>query len=98
MEKGADIYAYDPAGVSRAKIQFPEGKNDRGNIHYVTTPEEALKGAHICFIFTDWSEIKRISPIQYKEYMRTALVYDGRNMYNLTEMKQCGVEYYSIGR
>lgn len=98
LEKGADIYAYDPAGVSRAKIQFPEGKNDRGNIHYVTTPEEALKGAHICFIFTDWSEIKRISPIQYKEYMRTALVYDGRNMYNLTEMKQCGVEYYSIGR
>ena len=98
LEQGADIYAYDPAGISRAKLEFPEGQIGRGSMHYVTSPEEALRGANICFTFTDWSEIKDISPDKYKENMRTALVYDGRNMYSLEAMKEAGVEYYSIGR
>ena len=43
LEQGADIYAYDPVGVPKAKMQFPEGKIDRGNMHYVATIEEALQ-------------------------------------------------------
>ena len=35
---------------------------------------------------------------EYKELMKTPLVYDGRNLYNVKEMKDNGVEYYSIGR
>jgi len=98
LEKGADIYAYDPAGVPRAKMQFPEGKNGAGSITYVASPEEALQGANICFVFTEWPEIKSVTPAQYKELMRTPLVYDGRNLYTLQEMKDAGIEYYSIGR
>ena len=30
--------------------------------------------------------------------MNTPLVYDGRNIYNLNDMKNAGVEYFSIGR
>jgi len=98
LEKGADIYAYDPAGVPRAKMQFPEGKNGAGSITYVGSPEEALEGANICFVFTEWPEIKGVTPTQYKKLMRTPLVYDGRNLYTLKEMEDAGVEYYSIGR
>ena len=98
LEKGADIYAYDPAGVPRAKMQFPEGKNGAGSINYVESPQKALEGANICFVFTEWPEIKAVTPAQYKELMRTPLVYDGRNLYTLQEMKDAGIEYYSIGR
>ena len=98
LEQGADIYAYDPAGVPRAKTEFPEGKNGRGSITYVSSPEEALQGANICFVFTEWPQIKSVTPAQYKELMRTPLVYDGRNLYTLEEMKDAGIEYYSIGR
>lgn len=98
LEQGADIYAYDPAGVPRAKMQFPEGKNGRGSITYVETVQEALDKANICFIFTEWPQIKNITPAQYKEWMRTPLVYDGRNLYDLEAMKEAGIEYYSIGR
>ena len=98
LEKGADIYAYDPAGVPRAKMQFPEGKNSAGSITYVESPQKALEGANICFVFTEWPEIKAVTPAQYKELMRTPLVYDGRNLYTLQEMKDAGIEYYSIGR
>ncbi len=98
LEQGADIYAYDPAGVPRAKTEFPEGKIGRGSITYVNSPEEALQGANICFVFTEWPQIKSVTPAQYKEWMRTPLVYDGRNLYTLEEMKDAGIEYYSIGR
>ena len=67
-------------------------------INYVKTPEEALKDANICFIFTEWDEIKKVKPSTYKELMKTPLVYDGRNIYGLDEMKENGIEYYSIGR
>ena len=98
LAQGADIYAYDPAGIPRAKMEFPEGKIDRGSITYVESPQEALDGANICFVFTEWPQIKGITPVQYKEWMRTPLVYDGRNLYTLNEMKETGIEYYSIGR
>lgn len=98
LEQGADIYAYDPAGIPRAKQQFPEGKIDRGTMNYVDSPEEALKDANICFVFTEWGEIKAVKPEDYKRLMRTPLVYDGRNLYEIKDMKDAGVEYYSIGR
>ena len=98
LEKGADIYAYDPAGVPRAKLQFPEGKIESGSMHYVKSTEEELNGANICFIFTEWAQIRSVTPAQYKELMRTPLVYDGRNLYSVEEMKNAGIEYYSIGR
>lgn len=98
LEQGANIYAYDPAGVPRAKMQFPEGAIGRGTMNYVQTPEEALQDANICFVFTEWGEIKAVKPEDYKKYMRTPLVYDGRNLYELDDMKEAQVEYYSIGR
>ena len=98
LEQGADIYAYDPVGVENFKRKYPEGKIGRGSITYVTKPEEALQNANVSFIFTEWSEIKAVSPMDYKQLMKPALVYDGRNIHSLQAMKDAGVEYYSIGR
>ncbi len=98
LESGADIYAYDPVAADNFRKRYPEGKNERGTIQYVTTPEEALQDANLCFIFTEWTQIKAVAPAVYKEKMRIPLVYDGRNLYALQEMKEAGVEYYSIGR
>ncbi|MDR1639073.1 MAG: UDP-glucose/GDP-mannose dehydrogenase family protein [Clostridiales bacterium] len=91
LDSGADIYAYDPVGTENFRRLFP-------TITYCETPQEALAKANVCFIFTDWGEIKAVEPAEYKRLMRTPLVYDGRNMYSLSEMKNAGVEYYSIGR
>lgn len=98
LEQGANIYAYDPAGIHRAKQEFPEGKCINGHMNYVDSPQDALKDANICFIFTEWSEIKALDPGEYKQLMRTPLVYDGRNLYSIASMKEANIEYYSIGR
>lgn len=98
LDQGAEIYAYDPVGKENFKKRYPEGENGKGSIKYVDDINEALKGANVCFIFTEWSEIKAVKPNSYKNLMRTPLVYDGRNIYNIEDMKESGVEYYSIGR
>lgn len=98
LDQGAEIYAYDPVGKENFKKRYPEGKNGKGSIKYVDHINEALKGANVCFIFTEWGEIKAVKPDIYKNLMRTPLVYDGRNIYNIEDMKEAGVEYYSIGR
>ena len=98
LQAGADIYAYDPKGVERAKQLFPEGKLEKGSMTYVDSVEEALDKANICFAFTEWPQIKQITPAEFKEKMHTPLVYDGRNLYDPEQMKAAGVEYYSIGR
>lgn len=92
LKQGANIYAYDPVGEKNYEKRFPN------MINYTKTPEEALENANVCFIFTEWDEIKNVKPESYKKLMKTPLVYDGRNIYELEEMKKNGIEYYSIGR
>ncbi|RDZ14685.1 UDP-glucose dehydrogenase family protein [Priestia megaterium] len=98
LEQGADIYAFDPVGANNFAKVHPEGCHGRGSMTYVSNVEEAIKGANVCFIFTEWGEVKEVTPGMYKKLMRTPLVYDGRNIYSVDEMEQAGVEYHSIGR
>jgi UDPglucose 6-dehydrogenase len=98
LDQGADIFAYDPVGAFNFAKVYPEGKNGRGSITYANNAEEALEGANVCFIFTEWGEIKAVAPEVYKKLMRTPLVYDGRNIYKVEDMEKAGVEYHSIGR
>ena len=90
LEEGANIKAYDPVGEENYKKIYPT------EIEYVKKPEIALKDADVCFIFTEWNEIKNIKPQEYKNLMKRHLIFDGRNIYELEEMKD--LEYYSIGR
>ena len=93
LENGANnIFAYDPVGTENYKKKYPI------EINYVKNPEDALRNANICFIFTEWNQIKNLKPEIFKKLMKTPLVYDGRNIYNLNDMERAGVEYYSIGR
>lgn len=98
LEKGANIYAFDPVGTENFSREYPQGKIHNGSIIYVDKVEEALHNANVCFIFTEWGEVKAITPAMFKELMQTPLVYDGRNIYNLEDMEKERVEYHSVGR
>lgn len=98
LDHGAEVYAYDPVGRGNFEKAFPEGPNRQGTMTYVENIEDALKDANVCFVFTEWGEIRAVRPEVYKRLMRTPLVYDGRNIYGVQEMKDAGIEYHSIGR
>lgn len=92
LEEGANIRAYDPIGENNFK------KNYSKEITYCKSIEETIKDTDICFIFTEWENIKNFDIKLYKELMRNPIILDGRNCYNLNEMKKENVIYESIGR
>lgn len=92
LDEGAEIVAYDPVGIDNFKKIYPT------EITYVNTPEETLKNADMAFIFTEWKEIKELKLSKYEELMNTSIIFDGRNCYNLKEVKQYNIDYYSVGR
>ncbi|MEW4225664.1 UDP-glucose dehydrogenase family protein [Rossellomorea marisflavi] len=98
LDQGADIYAFDPVGKESFSKIYPEGPYGKGHITYVDSIEYALKDANVCFIFTEWGEVKAITPEDYSNLMRTPLVFDGRNIYSVEKMTSANVEYHSIGR
>jgi len=92
LEAGANIFAYDPVGMPNFRKKFPNG------ITYCKSAEKALTEADLCFIFTEWPQIRNLPPAAFKKLMSKALVFDGRNCWTPSEMADSGVEYYSIGR
>ena len=88
IEKGAKVKAYDPAGMERAKKVLDEVK-------YCSSIAEALEQSDVCFILTEWDEIRQI---QQKDIdgMKKKLVIDGRNV--LDKKKFRDIEYFGIGR
>ena len=92
LDEGAEIIAYDPVGIENFKKIYPT------EITYVNLPEEALKGADMVFIFTEWNEIKSIELKKYNELMKTPIIFDGRNCYKIIKVKNEKIDYYSIGR
>lgn len=92
QERGANIIAYDPVGIKNAKNIF-------GNsIEYTTSIDDAIDEAEICFIMTEWKEVQDFDINKYKLKMKTPIIFDGRNCYDIKEMIKMGIEYYSIGR
>ena len=92
LEEGACITAYDPVGMENFKRLF------NFDIKYAENMEDAIKNMDAVMIFTEWNEFKNIKPETFKKYMKSPNVYDGRNCFNVDEMKKAGINYKSIGR
>lgn len=92
LEDGAKVKAWDPVGVENYKKHFPN------EIEYCDTIENTLFDADICFIFTEWAEIKQLDVMLYKAKMRHPIILDGRNCYTLNVFDGTGIIYDSIGR
>ena len=65
---------------------------------YCSTIAEAITNADICFIFTEWQEIRQFGHRKYAALMKTPLVLDGRNCYSLDSAREAGIIYESVGR
>lgn len=92
LDEGAEIVAYDPVGIENFKKLYPT------EIEYVNNPGEALKDADMTFLFTEWKEIKETELSVYETLMKTPIIFDGRNCYEIKAVEESNVEYHSVGR
>ncbi|MGG1885882.1 UDP-glucose/GDP-mannose dehydrogenase family protein [Priestia megaterium] len=92
IEEGAKVTAYDPIATDNAKRILP------GAVEFTDTLEQAIQGVDAVFILTDWTEFKELDRDVYKQHMKHAVIFDGRNCYDLEDMEQYNIEYHSVGR
>ena len=91
LEDKAHVKAWDPVGATAFAQRYPE-------VDYKDTIEEAIAGADLCFIFTEWPDVKSFEPSNYAKLMACPLVLDGRNCYSPEAVCGKGMIYESIGR
>ena len=65
---------------------------------YCDQAKEALNGADLCFIFTEWDEVRALTPEDFCSRMKTPIILDGRNCYSVESFEARKVVYDSIGR
>lgn len=92
LNRGAKIQAYDPKAMESAKYHF------QNRIIYSKTSYEALKNADALLLLTEWNEFRRPDIDKIKELLKTPVIFDGRNQYNVERITQRGFEYICIGK
>jgi len=86
------IKAHDPEAMDNVKKLL-------GNkISYHETPYEAAEGADAIFIATEWPEFRTPDFEKLGSSLKNKVIFDGRNLYDLPQMKELGYTYFSIGR
>lgn len=73
LEDGAKVKVWDPVGVPNFKKLYPT------EIEYCESIDDTITDADICFIFTEWDEIKNYETSKFPQIMHKALILDGRN-------------------
>ncbi len=95
LDEGSYLRLYDPRAMENMRGIFPE---ESPQISYVKSPYEAVKEANALLVITEWDEFKELDLKKIKEVMDNPIIIDGRNVYDPSEVRELGFEYYSIGR
>ena len=91
-ELGATVTAYDPEAMPNVKAQIGD------KIKYATSQYEALSGADFLIIATEWSEFRTPDFERIEKEIKNKIIFDGRNLFEVSKMKELGYHYESIGR
>ena len=88
----ANMIAYDPIAVPNARKLF------HSKVLFANSIKETIEGADCVFILTEWKEFIEYDISLFSLLMKEPIIFDGRNCFDLEQVKQHNIEYYSIGR
>jgi UDPglucose 6-dehydrogenase len=89
---GANVRAYDPVSMHETNRKLGD------KIYYASDQYDALLDADALLLITEWSEFRVLNFKIIEKLLKNKLIFDGRNIYDSSEMKENGFTYYGIGR
>jgi len=90
--KGVTIIAYDPEAMENVKNEIGD------KITYAQNQYDALEDADALLIATEWSEFRTPDFNKMKSLLKSPVIFDGRNLFELYQMEELGFHYESVGR
>jgi UDPglucose 6-dehydrogenase len=95
---GARVKAYDPVAMDAARKILPQAWFDNCDLVLADHQYDALKGADALALVTEWKPFRTPDFRAMKKIMQQSIIFDGRNQYDPTQMREEGFEYEGIGR
>jgi len=92
LKEGAVLSVFDPEAMENIKGLVGD------KINYADNQYDALEGADALLILTEWSVFRTPDFEQLDSKLKTRVIFDGRNLYDIQKMIDCGYYYNSIGR
>ena len=92
LEAGASVIAYDPVAMDEARKKLGD------IIEYASDQYDALVDADALLLVTEWNDFRTLNYKVLGKLLKNRLVFDGRNLYEPSEMQEFGFTYYGIGR
>lgn len=96
IDAGATVTAYDPEAIETFKVGI--GQNYASKINFVTDQKSVLNGVDALLICTEWNEFRRPDFDKFTEAMKTPVIFDGRNLFDLDRIASTNIKYISVGR
>mgnify|MGYP001814842239 CR=1 FL=1 len=93
-QRGATVTAYDP--VAEEEVERIYG--DRDDLALVPEPYDAVSDADALIIATEWKVFRSPDLDIMLEQMKSPIIFDGRNIYQPSQLRKAGFEYFGIGR
>jgi UDPglucose 6-dehydrogenase len=90
--EGAQVRAYDPAAVDKARSEPL-----LSGVELVNSALEAANGADALVVLTEWDEFRQLDWREVRSAMAGSLLIDGRNMFDPAAMERAGFSYRGIG-
>jgi UDPglucose 6-dehydrogenase len=91
LDAGAKVQAYDPVAMEEAAHMVDD------KVIFTRSALDAVKGADALVLVTEWAEFRLPDWKKINDIMRGDVIFDGRNIYNPSEIAQAGFSYYGIG-
>lgn len=88
---GAIIRAYDPQAIPQAQKIFGDA------LYYSSSAYDALQNADAMILLTEWNEFRHPDFEKIKNMISDCVIFDGRNQYNRTVLREFGLNYICIG-
>lgn len=92
LDRGVEVKVFDPIAKEQAKKVLD------GNVTYEDDLIRSIKDADCLVIVTEWPEFKEVDLQKIKSLMKKPNIVDGRNIFDVKNMKKLGFEYISVGR
>lgn len=88
---GARVRATDPEAIETSRQVKPQ-------LEYVATAAEAIHGAELVIVLTEWREFRELDPVAASRIVANARIIDGRNCLPAEEWRAAGWDYTALGR
>jgi UDPglucose 6-dehydrogenase len=97
LAAGVTVQACDPVATTALAERYSQAISS-GQLRLSASPYSVVEGADALVLVTEWKQFRQPDFARIRGLMRMPVLFDGRNIYDATQLAEQGFLYRGIGR